>query len=64
MRCFLFPIKQATILNNYVQVREYEGLLETNLSEVRSTLDVLRNQVRIMLDRVDVDSWGDVAATA
>jgi len=33
------------------QIGEYEGLLETNLGEVRSTLDVLRRQVRTMLDR-------------
>jgi len=48
------------------QVKEYESLLETNLSEVRSTLDILRKQVRVMLDRVQVDSQWDfnVAATA
>ena len=37
------------------QVAEYEGLLETNLGEVRATLDVLRKQVRIMLDRVAIE---------
>lgn len=47
-----------TVVNNAVeqlqglsaQVREYEGLLETNLTEVRTTLDLLRRQVRVMLD--------------
>jgi len=38
-----------------IQVVEYEGLLETNLGEVRSTIDVLRKQVRIMLDRVAIE---------
>ena len=37
------------------QVTEYEGLLESNLGEVRSTLDVLRRQVRTMLDRISVE---------
>lgn len=37
------------------QVSEYEGLLESNLGEVRSTLDVLRRQVRTMLDRVTIE---------
>jgi hypothetical protein len=37
------------------QVSEYEGLLESNLGEVRATIDVLRKQVRIMLDRVAVE---------
>jgi len=37
------------------QIVEYEGLLETNLGEVRSTLDVLRRQVRTMLDRQSVE---------
>jgi hypothetical protein len=37
------------------QVAEYEGLLETNLGEVRATIDVLRKQVRVMLDRVLVE---------
>ena len=37
------------------QVAEYEGLLETNLGEVRATIDVLRKQVRVMLDRVAVE---------
>lgn len=37
------------------QVGEYESLLEANLGEVRSTIDVLRKQVRIMLDRVSVE---------
>lgn len=55
-------IVQLQSLN--VQVREYEGLLETNLSEVRSTLELLRNQVRVILDRVEVDNWVNVRATA
>lgn len=56
-------VEQLQALNG--QVRKYEGLLETNLSEVRSTLDILRNQVRLMLDKVVVEKhWGDVAATA
>jgi len=38
------------------QVTEYECLLESNLGEVRSTIDVLRKQVRIMLDRVNLES--------
>lgn len=38
------------------QVGEYENLLETNLGEVRSTIDVLRKQVRIMLDRVALEN--------
>ena len=37
------------------QVSEYEGLLESNLGEVRSTLDVLRRQVKSMLDRILID---------
>lgn len=37
------------------QVAEYEGLLESNLGEVRATPDVLRMQVCIMLDRVAVE---------
>jgi len=37
------------------QIVEYEGLLESNLGEVRSTLDVLRRQVRTMLDRQSVE---------
>lgn len=37
------------------QVTEYESLLETNLGEVRGTLDILRKQVRVMLDRVNVE---------
>lgn len=36
------------------QVGEYEGLLESNLGEVRSTLDILRRQVKTMLDRMIV----------
>ncbi len=38
------------------QVTEYESLLESNLGEVRSTIDVLRKQVRIMLDRVSLEN--------
>ena len=37
------------------QVAEYENLLENNLGDVRSTIDVLRKQVRIMLDRVSIE---------
>lgn len=37
------------------QVTEYENLLETNLSEVKGTLDILRKQVRIMLDRIAIE---------
>ncbi|CVK18412.1 DUF6744 family protein [Sporomusa sphaeroides] len=37
------------------QVGEYESLLEANLGEVRSTIEVLRKQVRIMLERVSVE---------
>jgi len=37
------------------QVVEYEGLLESNLGEVRSTIDVLRRQVKTMLDRQNVE---------
>jgi len=37
------------------QVGEYEGLLESNLGEVRSTLDILRRQVRTMLDRMAIE---------
>ena len=36
------------------QVTEYESVLESNLGEVRATIDVLRKQVHIMLDRVAV----------
>ena len=39
-----------------VQVAEYENLLESNLGEVRSTIDILRKQVRIMLDRVSAEN--------
>ena len=38
------------------QVTEYESLLDSNLGEVRSTIDILRKQVRIMLDRVSLDN--------
>ncbi len=38
------------------QVTEYESLLESNLGEVRATIDILRKQVRIMLDRVSLDN--------
>jgi len=57
-------VEQLQSLN--AQVREYEGLLETNLSEVRSTLDILRKQVRTMLEKVQVDGQWDfnVAASA
>jgi len=37
------------------QVGEYEGLLESNLGEVRATLDILRRQVRTMLDKMVVE---------
>ena len=42
------------------QVKEYEELLETNLSEVRSTLDILREQARAMLDRVEPFEQGEL----
>jgi len=38
-----------------MQVSEYEGLLESNLGEVRSTLDILRRQVETMLARITVE---------
>lgn len=38
------------------QVAEYENLLESNLGEVRATIDILRKQVRIMLDRVSTEN--------
>ena len=41
--------------NLKTQVSEYEGLLESNLGEVRSTLDVLRRQVKSMLDRILIE---------
>lgn len=41
--------------NLKTQVGEYEGLLESNLGEVRSTLDVLRRQVKAMLDRINME---------
>jgi len=53
-----------TIANNAIQllqglkqqVTEYESLLESNLGEVRAAIDILRKQVRIMLDRVSLDN--------
>lgn len=65
------PEVSRTIVNNAVeqlqllkgQVREYEALLETNLSEVRNTLEVLRSQVRTMLNRVESEnSFFDLGA--
>lgn len=57
------PSFSKTVVNNAVeqfqamslQVKEYESLLETNLGEVRSTLDILRKQMVTMLDRVEND---------
>ena len=46
-------INQLQVLKQ--QVTEYESLLESNLGEVRSTIDILRKQVRIMLDRVAME---------
>lgn len=51
-------VKQFRALS--VQVREYEELLEANLSEVRSTLDVLREQVRAILDRAEPYEQGEL----
>ena len=36
------------------KVAEYEGLLESNLGEARA-VDILRNKIHIMLDRVAVE---------
>lgn len=42
------------IQNIRLQVQEYEDLLENNLTEVRSNLEIIRKQVRVMLERVEV----------
>lgn len=43
-----------------LQVREYENLLETNLSEVRSSIDIIRTQVRAMLNKVETENYFDL----
>jgi Mg2+ and Co2+ transporter CorA len=42
------------------QVKEYENLLETNLSEVRSSIDIIRTQVKTMLSKVETENFFDL----